>query len=98
MVDEYAYEIEEVENRGEDKLVTVQVTQFSPVATEPLARERARARALVSVGLFNTIFDVFQNAGRDSPIKRLTSIEDMSIISDDRPGKRREYKVSVRQM
>lgn len=85
-------EVMGIERRPNGKLVTVQVTQ--PVkfpVTLPLS-VRARARALVSVGVVDVTVD--KVAAMD--IKRFTEIESSRTVTEGNISRIKEYEVLVK--
>lgn len=84
-------EVMGVERRPNGKLVTVRVTQPVKVpVTLPLSM-RARARALVSIGVVDVTID--KVAAMD--IKRFTEIESSRTVTEGNISRIKEYEVLV---
>ena len=61
-----------------------------------LANMRARARALVSTGVFVSVWNVFDKFSADD-LKRLTKIESKNVLNEGPPLKKVRYSVLVRE-
>lgn len=86
-------EIVSSEDVPEGKRVVVRVEKISPVPSEMMVRERARARAMVEAGIADTVSDIFT---RGFGIERFTTLESAETISTDWPEKKR-YTITVKQ-
>jgi hypothetical protein len=73
--------------------VTVKTEKLSPVPTDILVRERARARAIVEAGIADTVSEVFTGPYK---VTRLTSVENVKSIDSEYPSTK-EFVVLVRQ-
>jgi len=95
MPDDFTTNIKDISEDNGNKIVTVEVSKFTPVAGVIMAEERARARALVALGLADTISDVFTgDIQREGRLTRITSVTDFKQTSTDFP-QRWEFTVKV---
>jgi len=86
-------EVVDSEDTAEGKRVTVRTEKLSPIPSNLMVRERARARAIVEAGLADTVSAVFTN-GLD--ITRLTSVESMETVDTGFPPTKR-FVIDVKQ-
>lgn len=97
MPDNFTTDVKSISEENGNKIVIVEVAKFTPVAGVIMAEERARARALVALGIADTITDVFTGdiqKGQESRLMRLTSVTDFKKVGSDYP-ERWEFTVVV---
>lgn len=86
-------EVVNSERNSKGKLVTIRTEKLSPISSDLMVQERARARAIVDAGIADTVSAVFMN-GLD--IERLTSVESREIIDTSWP-KKMKFEIQVKQ-
>lgn len=84
----------EVEDRGDYRLVTVELRHIPPMPSG-IYEGAARARALVAIGMFPTIWEAVTNLPEDK-FERITSVESSRKVRQIRWRVVRRIKVKVK--
>lgn len=93
MAEDIATEVLSTTPTDDGVMVRVKTTKFSPIPSQLMVRERAKARAIAEAGLVDTVSGVFTGP---YDISRLTSVEDFELTDSSYP-ENYEYSIEVDQ-
>lgn len=93
MPEQIVAEVVSSERTSEGVRVVVRTEKLSPVPTDILVRERARARAMVEAGIADTVSGIFTGPYN---VSRLTEVQSIDIVSSEFPPTK-EFTIMVSQ-